>query len=274
MPFLRHPPIAARLASVPTIAALAFLISPFFDGVLSNRAGAQEQPATQTAPGFMKLGLGQSPTTAKNLPRTATAMLQPPVRLHTSPGHDYAVYEGKAADGIHDTLWLKGPAAGPAVDLLAPADAHWPGTGATAFMEWLDNNRLAFTMHCGTGCTSLEIINVSTRDHDYFCTDGTFFLSPDKHHAVGESAEPLVGDPRGGLAILDLERDGRPSRQEDCVAVIRGDYVCLHGTTRVQADYITFKRWATDSRSFVYKAAPICSDGKGYHPRERVFTLP
>jgi len=92
--------------------------------------------------------------------------------------------------------------------------------------------------------------------------------------AVGESAEPLVGDERGGLAILDLEHDWRPSRQEDCVAAIRGDYVCLHGTAGVQADYITFKRWAPDSRSFVYNAAPICSDGKGYRPRERVFTLP
>ena len=90
-------------------------------------------------------------------------------------------------DRFHDTLWLNDSANGSSVDLLAPADAHWPGTGATTFIEWLDNDRLAFMKHCGTGCTSLEIINVRTRAHVYFCTDGTFYLSPDKHHAVGET---------------------------------------------------------------------------------------
>lgn len=255
-------------------APFTLLTSLFFAGVLGNSVFAQKQPTTQTAPRYLKFGLGQSPTLAKDLPQTATAPLQPPVRLHPSPDHDYAVYEGEAVDRYHDTLWLNDSANGSSVDLLAPADAHWPGTGATTFIEWLDNDRLAFIKHCGTGCTSLEVINVRTRAHVYFCTDGTFYLSPDKHHAVGENAEPLVGDERGGLAILDLEHDWRPSRQEDCVAAIRGDYVCLHGTAGVQADYITFKRWAMDSRSFVYNAAPICSDGKGYRPRERVFTLP
>jgi hypothetical protein len=275
MPHLRHPPIATCFAMVPAIAVLEFLASLFFVGVLSKFAVAQEQPQTDAAPGFMTFGLAPSSTLAKDLPQTDAASPAPgAVRLFPSPNHDYAVYEGKAVDGYHDTLWLKDSATGPAVDLLAPVDAHWPGTGATTFMEWLDNDRLAFTIHCGTGCTSLEVISIKTRAYEYFCTAETFFISPDKRHAVGQTNdEPaLRGGPAGGLVLIDLNV-GNSTRQYGCPYTIRSYNGCgPNRSARSSYGLVTFDRWSDSSRSFIYNAE-VCTGVEGHRTVQRVFNL-
>jgi len=246
--------------------AVALLITLSATGICKSVI-AQERPRFGMAPGMSIVGSGASlvgRTRPESAPRSHA------IRQFPSPDQGFIVYEGKAVDGYHDTLWLSDKGAHSPEDLLAPEDARWPGSGATTFLEWLDNDRFVFIKHCGTGCTSLEVINVRTHTHDYFCTDGTFYLSPDKHYAVGQSVEADDSD----LTLLEIDHDGRPSRQEDCAATIRGYGYCPPDEPPgTQLDWLTFGHWAADSRSFTYTSTALCPNGSRHRTRRHTFIL-
>jgi len=189
-----------------------------------------------------------------------------------SPDGRFIAYEGKAKDGYHDTIWLEDSGTGATVDLLGPENQRRPGAGATEILEWLDNDRIAFTWHCGTGCTSLDIVNIKDRFHWYLCTSTWFYLSPDKQYAVGET-ESQAGD-IGGLALIKMEGGHRKwADSDDCKLIFSGTGVCGDKNS----DYFKFDHWEPDSRSFTYKVSHcesrIGEEGVWSRSEERVFNL-
>ncbi len=211
--------------------------------------------------------------TAEPWSGSARAAQPPPARSMPSPDGRYVAADGKAKDGYHDTIWLRDVKTGVTIDLLAPGDEKWPGAGGTGIVAWLDNDWIAFMWHCGTGCTSLEVVNVETRSHRYFCTDGIFHLSPDRRHAVGQSDNPyLPGDKRGGLAVIAIDpANAYPTRQDDCKATISGSDICLPDQV-LESRAVGFYRWSSDSKSFTYSAIP-CVGGQWRAEEKREFHL-
>ncbi len=195
----------------------------------------------------------------------------PPPRSLPSPNGRYVATNGKAKDGYHDTIWLRDTKTGVTIGLLAPEKS--PGAGGNGIVAWLDNEWLAFVYGCGTGCVSLQLVNVETRSIRYFCTDGPFFLSPDREHAVGQSDNPYgLGDKRGGLAVIAIDpADSYPTRQDDCEATIPGCGECMSGQVQ-ESRSVSFGKWSADSKSFTYTVTP-CIGGKWRAQEKRVYHL-
>jgi len=189
-----------------------------------------------------------------------------------SPDGAHVVVEDKAQDGYHDTIWLRNIKTGQNIDLLAPGDEKWPGSGATEILGWLDDDRIAFTWHCGTGCTSLELINIVTHQHTYYCTDGGFHVSPDLRYVVGQSDNPYeVADKRGGLAVIALDYVSDYDGRRACTATIPGYFMCSPEQAFDSRD-VRFDHWSPDGKSFAYTVIP-CVGGRWRPKEKRVFYL-
>lgn len=113
----------------------------------------------------------------------------------SSPNGLYVATNGKATDGYHDTIWLRDTKTGVTIDLLAPDDEKPPGAAGNGIVNWLDNDWLAFMHGWGTGSIGLMLVNIHTHELRYFCTDGMFYLSPDKKHAAGQGDGPYKSYP-------------------------------------------------------------------------------
>jgi hypothetical protein len=193
-----------------------------------------------------------------------------------SPDGRYVAFEGKAKDKYHNTIWLRDTRTSEISDLLAPGDESWPGAEGSWILAWLDNTTLLFSLHCGTGCTSLQLINVTTRELRYFCTDGGFFISPDKKYAAGTSDNPYgPEDKRAGLAVIAINTaDSFPTQPDGCEATIRGNAgLCdPHDPEKLPVRILDFVQWSQDSKSFTYIMRP-CVRGEWRAQEKRVFHL-
>lgn len=193
----------------------------------------------------------------------------------TSPNGRYVATSGKAKDGYHDTIWLRDTKTGVTIDLLALNDENSPGAGGANILAWLSEDWIVFLQGCGTGCISLELVNAETRLIRHVCTDGMFYLSPDKKHAVGESANPYgLGDRRGGLAVIAIDpASSYPSLQGACEATILEGGTCgPDDGEALEARSLSFGRWSADSESFTYTVTS-CFGGKWGAQKKRVFHL-
>ena len=178
-----------------------------------------------------------------------------------SPNGQYVLTGGKAEDGRHDTIWLKNLKDGTVTYLLAPGNEKWPGTGGTRLLGWLDSSDIIFSWHCGSGCTSLDLVNVESRSRKFFCHDGSFFLSPDHQHAVGQSTGPYEpGDKRAGLALLTIAEDKSGPVRKACEATIPGHDQC-RSDQAFESQAVNFDRWSSDSKTFSYTITP-CIGGR------------
>ncbi|HTW87378.1 MAG TPA: hypothetical protein VMD75_05180 [Candidatus Binataceae bacterium] len=191
----------------------------------------------------------------------------------SSPNGQYIAADGKAKDGYHDTIWLHDTKTGVTIDLLALNDEESPGVGGFRILAWLDHDWIAFLQRCGTGCASLELVNVEIRSLRFFCTDGMFYLSPNEKYAVGVSANPYgPEDKRGGLALIAVNpADGHSTRQDDCEATIQGCGECMPGQIE-ESRSVAFNGWSSDSKSFAYTVTP-CVGGRWRADENRVFHL-
>jgi hypothetical protein len=204
-----------------------------------------------------EIAKGEAPATA---PQVET------LRWKSSPDDQFVAYEGATKDGRHNTIWIENLRAGATIDACAPEDEKWPGVGEAEILDWLDDNRLAFTTHCGTGCTSLEVFDVKDHSHWYFCMSGSFYLSPDKQWAVGQVLPMELGGVDGGLALIKLSDGHRDEPEDECKLILSGTGLCESG---VNGNTFKFDRWKTSDRSFTYRVYP-CESKTG---EIRVFDL-
>jgi len=112
-----------------------------------------------------------------------------------SPDGRWLLVEGerpsdKRPDYPWGTLWLVDPAEKSArKDLLPPGSPFkTPGRRWIQNAEWLDNDRVYFSMHCGTGCVGHYSINVNDDSYQIFCIgSGQIDWAPDRKIGVAEN---------------------------------------------------------------------------------------
>jgi WD40 repeat protein len=98
-----------------------------------------------------------------------------------------------------DTVWVAnadGSRLRDGVPLGSPLTV--PGSRALGIETWLDNQRAAVGMHCGTGFVCHFIVNIESGEALDLCgSEGSFFWSANKQMAVVQNIPGLSGTPHG-----------------------------------------------------------------------------
>jgi WD40 repeat protein len=175
--------------------------------------------------------------------------------LEWSPRGDKFAFEAVAADGFTQTIFLYDLRSNRIQDLIPSSSPFFVLHHGTVISEWLDDNKLAFEQQCGTDCVSLSMIDLKDQSRWYFCSgNDEFHWSPDKQLAVVTVDAPYR---QGGLHLLRVQ-DARPlvGHPEswpgpDCCPTLEG---CLYRQpgNMPTGEYLTFKSWSPDSKSFLY----------------------
>ena len=166
-------------------------------------------------------------------------------------GLSIALVAPRATD-LWDTIWLFDIKSSELRDLLPPG-APFGGAGRRALLisSWLNDERIAFVVHCGTGCLGLHAVQTSGKGFWDFCdASGSFFWSPAKTVAVVENDAEGIGPVGLGLvsasestAISEGASYFRPQRE--CRSVFRGAQPC--GTCGPSQVEPRFNSWFPDS---------------------------
>jgi WD40 repeat protein len=172
-------------------------------------------------------------------------------------GRNIAVVSPRSND-LWDTIWLVDIKAPRFRDLLPPgAPFGGPGARALRISSWLPDGRIAFVLHCGTGCAGLHAVQTQG-DEGYwdFCdASGSFFWSPTGKDAVVQNDAEGIGPV--GLGLVSAS-DGVPAAKgasfyrprKECSSVFKGAVRCATcGPSQVKPD---FNSWFPDSRTVLY----------------------
>lgn len=161
----------------------------------------------------------------------------------------------KRPDYPWGTLWLVDPEGkSPQKDLLPPGSPFkTPGSRWIQNAEWLDNDRVYFSMHCGTGCVGHYSINVNGDSFQIFCIgSGQIEWAPDRRIGVAENYGSGP-DPHGlGLVAANggvaLAAGSTPFQYDRaCKSVFSGG-----GRPNDPSEFPGFITWLPDSRMVLY----------------------
>jgi WD40 repeat protein len=172
-------------------------------------------------------------------------------------GRNIAVVSPRLND-LWDTIWLVDIKTLQFRDLL-PSGAPFggPGTRSLRISSWLADGRIAFVLHCGTGCVGLHAVQTQ-RNEEYwdFCdASGSFFWSTARKDAVVQNDAEGIG-PVGlglvpasdGVAVANGASYYRPGRE--CRSVFKGDVRC--GTCGPSEAEPHFNSWFPDGETVLY----------------------
>lgn len=174
----------------------------------------------------------------------------PGQQISWSPdGKKLAFTDSRPGDGW-STIWVADADGSHVRDLLPPgAPFGSPGTRAVGISTWLSDQEIAFYLHCGTGCVSLNKIDVASGTYRHFCTgslDGAYYWAPTKDQAVGEMH-------LGGLSLIKREAgeliSDATSAFKECHEVIQG---CTYKEDKMQDKEYRFDAWAPDGKRSLY----------------------
>jgi WD40 repeat protein len=180
-----------------------------------------------------------------------------------SPDGRFLLVEGerpsdKRPDYPWGTLWLVDPSGkSPQKDLLPPGSPFkTPGRRWIQNAEWLGNDRIYFSMHCGTGCVGHYGINVIDDSYQIFCIgSGQIDWALDREIGVAENYGSGP-DPHGlGLVTADsgvaLTAGSTPFQYDRaCNSVFSGE-----SRTDGPGEFPWFITWLPESRDVLYSNA-------------------
>lgn len=182
----------------------------------------------------------------------------PGQQLSWSPdGKKLAFMDSRPGDGW-STIWVADANGSHVRDLLPPgAPFIVVGSRAVGISGWLSNREIAFYLHCGTGCVSLNKIDVESGTYRHFCTgslDGAYYWAPTRDQAVSEMH-------LGGLSLIKREAgeliSDATSSSKECREVIEG---CTYKEDKMQGEEYRFDAWAPDGKRVLYTGW-LCSQG-------------
>jgi WD40 repeat protein len=144
-------------------------------------------------------------------PKRLTGPIKSLGAVRWSPDGRWLVVEGqRPSDDRPDypwgTLWLVDPEGkSPQRDLLPPGTAFkTPGSRWLGNTEWLDNDRVFFSMACGTNCLGHYSVNIGDGRYQIFCIgSGDVEWAPDHKIAVAENYSN--GITRDGLGLVTVD---------------------------------------------------------------------
>jgi WD40 repeat protein len=193
-------------------------------------------------------------------PKRLTGPIKSLGTVQWSPDGRWLMVEGeRPSDNRPDytwgTLWLLDPEGkSPRKDLLPPGSPFkTPGSRWIQSAEWLDKDRVYFSMHCGTGCTGHYSINVNDDSHQIFCIgSGQIEWAPD--HKIGVAENNSSGLTPIGLGLVTVDSGvalaaGSSPFQYDraCKSVFSGG-----PRTDDPGEVPAFITWLPDSRMVLY----------------------
>ena len=153
------------------------------------------------------------------------------------------------------TLWLLDTEGKlPQRDLLPPGfPFKTPGRRSIQNAQWLDKDRVFFSMACGTGCIGHDSINVNDDSYKMFCIgSGELEWSPDRKMGVAENYSS--GPNSQGLGLVAVQSGaalavGATPFQYDraCKSVFSGS-----GRPDDPAEFPVFITWLPDSRRVLH----------------------
>ncbi|MGO9607540.1 MAG: hypothetical protein ACLQAT_29770 [Candidatus Binataceae bacterium] len=210
-----------------------------------------------TTDGSLWIVKSQDPTDAKRL----TGPIKSVGTVQWSPDGRRLIVEGERpddkaqADYLWATLWLVDPDGKFAQkDLLPPGSPfQTPGRRWIQDASWLDDSRVYFSMHCGTGCVGHYSVSVRDGSYETFCIGtGQFAWAPNRKIAVTENYGS--GPDPHGLGLVAVQSG---------VALLTGstpfqyDRVCksvFSGGPRTDdpGEFPEFITWLPDSRRVLY----------------------
>ena len=163
-------------------------------------------------------------------------------------GQNIAVVSPRLNDGW-DTIWLVNMRTSELRDLLPPgAPVGVPGIRALGISSWFPDGRIAFLMHCGTGCVGLHAVRTQGSEGywDFCDASGSFFWSPSGKDAVVQNGGQTGGGGLGlvsaseGVAVVKGASYYRPRRE--CKSVFEVPFRCG----------LDFNSWFQDSKTVLY----------------------
>jgi Tol biopolymer transport system component len=170
-------------------------------------------------------------------------------------GQNIAVVSPRS-NNLWDTIWLVNLRTSELRDLLPPgAPFGGPGRRSLRISYWFPDGRMAFVMHCGTGCVGLHAVQTQGSEGywDFCDATGDFFWSPNEKDAVVENRGQTGG---GGLGLVSAS---------DGVAVATGaSYYrprkeCSSVFTVPFRRGLYFNSWFPDSKTVLYTDAGLNS---------------
>ncbi|MGC1191885.1 MAG: hypothetical protein WA861_14925, partial [Candidatus Binatus sp.] len=152
-------------------------------------------------------------------------------------------------------LWLLDPEGkSPQRDLLPPGSPfQTPGRRSIGNTEWLDNDRVSFSMACGSSCSGHYSINIKDGTYQIFCIgNGDIEWSPDRKIGAAENGSNGITPQGLGLVAVDsgvtLAAGSTPYQYDRaCKSVFSGG-IRTSDTGEIPA----FIAWLPDSRRVLY----------------------
>lgn len=179
----------------------------------------------------------------------------------SADGRRIAVVSPRPKD-LWDTIWLVDIKTSQLRDLLPPgAPFGGPGTRALRISSWLPDGRIAFVLHCGTGCMGLHAVQTQASEEywDFCDASGAIFWSPTRENAVVQNDAEGIG-PVGlglvsasdGVAVAKGTTYYRP--RKECGSVVKGAVRCGTCGPQVEPD---FNSWFPDDQTVLYADAGL-----------------
>ncbi len=180
----------------------------------------------------------------------------------SADGRRIAVVSPRPKD-LWDTIWLVDIKTSQLCDLLPPgAPFGGPGTRALRISSWLPDGRIAFVLHCGTGCVGLHAVQTQGSEEywDFCDASGAIFWSPTRKNAVVQNDAEGIG-PVGlglvsasdGVAVAKETTYYRP--RKECGSVFKGAVRCgTCGPSQAEPD---FNSWFPDDETVLYTDAGL-----------------
>jgi WD40 repeat protein len=153
---------------------------------------------------------------------------------------------------VWDTIWLVDLNTSQLRDLL-PAGAPFGGSGRRTLRinRWFADGRIAFVMHCGTGCVGLHAVQTrgSQAYWDFCDASGSVFWSPAGKDAVVQNEGQTGG---GGLGLVSAS-DGVAAAKG--ASYYRPRKECSSVFTVPFGRGLYFNSWFSDSKTVLYTDA-------------------
>ena len=185
----------------------------------------------------------------------------PAPQLVWSPdGKHLAFMDSRPGDGW-STIWVMNADGAEVRDLL-PVGAPFgsPGSRAVFMSAWLNNGEVAFGVHCGTGCVSLNKVAIDDLSYEHFCIgnmDGGFYWTPTRNRVVGELHLGGLSLTEQAAATLTTEE----SLWDSCQEKLRG---CQFQQEEWQGLSWQVDAWSPDSKQVLY-TGHACEGGDSPH---------